>query len=57
MSYISWILGFAGTLLLPYDISIALVDHEKSSTLMSIWKTIYWMFVLFKNILLDLVTI
>jgi hypothetical protein len=41
-TYISWVLGFAGTLLLPYDISIALVNHESSVTLTAIWDVIYW---------------
>ena len=42
ITYISWLLAFAGTLLLPYDISVALIDGERSKPLDAIWKTIYW---------------
>jgi hypothetical protein len=40
--YLSWVLGFAGILLLPYDISVAVVDGNKSLTLDHVWNFIYW---------------
>ena len=43
--YLSWILGFAGILLLPYDMSVAVVDHDLSSErkmLDDVWNFIYW---------------
>jgi LMBR1-like membrane protein len=40
--YLSWVLGFAGILLLPYDISVAVVDGNKSVFLDNIWNFIYW---------------
>ena len=43
--YLSWVLGFAGILLLPYDISVAVVDGSKSLTLDNVWNFIYWRFV------------
>lgn len=40
--YLSWVLGFAGILLLPYDISLALVDNKQMVTLNKVWNFIYW---------------
>jgi hypothetical protein len=40
--YLSWVLGFAGILLLPYDISVALVDEKQMDTLNKVWNFIYW---------------
>ena len=40
--YISWVLGFAGILLLPYDMAEALLNHDKSPTLNVVWHFIYW---------------
>ena len=40
--YLSWVLGFAGILLLPYDISVALVDDKQMDTLNKVWNFIYW---------------
>jgi hypothetical protein len=41
--YISWVFGLAGTLLLPYDLSLAVVENYQSATLITVWKTVYWM--------------
>eukprot|EP01039_Chlorochromonas_danica_P008285 gene8285-9135_t len=40
--YLAWILGFAGVLLLPYDLSLAIVDDLQSATLVKIWSFVYW---------------
>lgn len=40
--YLSWVLGFAGILLLPYDISIAVVDDRKNEMLIIVWNFVYW---------------
>jgi hypothetical protein len=40
-TYVSWSLGFAGILLLPYDIAVALVQ-EREVSLRTLWDTIYW---------------
>ena len=40
--YLSWVLGFAGILLLPYDLSVAVVDDQQSDTLEKVWNFIYW---------------
>ena len=40
--YLSWVLGFAGILLLPFDISVAVVDSRQSDTLIKVWNFIYW---------------
>jgi hypothetical protein len=40
--YLSWVLGFAGILLLPYDISVAVVDDRKNEILVIVWNFVYW---------------
>lgn len=40
--YLSWVLGFAGILLLPYDISVAIVDDHQSTMLIKVWDFVYW---------------
>ena len=40
--YIAWVLGFSGILLLPYDLSLALMDDFESQRLWTIWTFIYW---------------
>lgn len=40
--YFSWILGFAGVLLLPYDLSMALTYGKRSAVLVDVWEFIYW---------------
>ena len=40
--YLSWVLGLAGLLLLPYDISIAINVNEQNSVLSVVWKFVYW---------------
>ena len=41
--YFSWVLGFVGVLLLPYDMSIALVLDIQSGALIKVWEVTYWM--------------
>jgi hypothetical protein len=43
-TYISWVLGFAGTILLPFDMAVTLAysDEQQFHTLNSIWRAIYW---------------
>jgi hypothetical protein len=41
--YIGWVLGFAGVLFLPYDLSIALVENRTSGPFEIVWRVIYWM--------------
>ena len=45
--YLSWVLGFAGILLLPYDISVAIVESPSgkdynNSDLLDVWRFVYW---------------
>eukprot|EP01035_Chromulina_nebulosa_P034696 gene34696-46579_t len=40
--YISWVMGFIGVLLLPYDLSVALIDEKQSMLLLTIWRITYW---------------
>jgi hypothetical protein len=40
--YISWVLGFAAVLILPYDVSVAVVDEYKSKVLEQAWAFVYW---------------
>lgn len=40
--YFSWVLGFVGILLLPYDLSVAIVENTHSTMLAVVWKFIYW---------------
>jgi hypothetical protein len=43
--YLSWVLGYVGILLLPYDMSIAIYDGRQSATLNTVWRLVYWRFV------------
>lgn len=40
--YVSWVFGFAGTLLLPYDLSLAFVEGHRNNALELAWSCIYW---------------
>lgn len=40
--YLAWVLGLAGILLLPYDLSLAIVDGHTNHLLDIIWGSIYW---------------
>lgn len=40
--YISWVLGSAGVLFLPYDLSLAIVSNEHSAFLERVWRFAYW---------------
>jgi len=44
--YVSWVLGFSGVVLLPYDISTVLGstadDRDNASSLVRGWGVIYW---------------
>ena len=40
--YISWVTGLVGIILLPYDMSIALVLNIQSEHLTKIWLVTYW---------------
>ena len=40
--YLAWVLGFSGVLLLPYDISLAIVDNTRSDILDIVWQVLYW---------------
>ena len=40
--YSAWVLGFSGVLLLPYDISLAIVDNRRSNILDIVWQVLYW---------------
>lgn len=44
-TYLAWVLGFAGILLLPYDISVALVEDKMMNSLRLWWDMTYWRFV------------
>jgi hypothetical protein len=39
---LAWGLGFAGIILLPYDIAVALVNGGHEASLSGLWDTIYW---------------
>ena len=41
-TYLSWSLGFAGIVLLPFDIAVAFVEHIEMTPLRAVWDTIYW---------------
>ena len=43
--YLCWVLGFAGILLLPYDMSVAVIESEHIEMLGVVWKFIYWRYV------------
>jgi hypothetical protein len=45
--YLSWVLGFATVLLLPYDLSIALHNQATNPILGNIWSFVYWRSVFF----------
>ena len=40
--YTVYILGFAGILLLPYDLSVAIVDDSRSTIMQGVWMVVYW---------------
>jgi hypothetical protein len=40
--YFAWLLGFVGVLLLPLDVSIAVVEDRQSAMLAKVWKFVYW---------------
>jgi len=42
--YVSWVLGFSGVLLLPYDISTVLgsTNDDHANSLVRGWSFIYW---------------
>lgn len=40
--FLSWLLGFAGILLLPYDIALTISGTERQASLTSAWSFIYW---------------
>jgi hypothetical protein len=40
--YFAWLLGFVGVLLLPLDVSIAVVEHSHNPSLDKVWKFVYW---------------
>ena len=40
--YLSWVLGFGGILILPYDLSTALISGVQSPQLVKLWTAIYW---------------
>lgn len=41
-TYYTWIMSFAGTLLLPFDIAISLTGEDYSDTMLEMWNVIYW---------------
>lgn len=43
--YLSWVLGFGAILILPYDLSQALITGEQSPQLVKLWTAIYWRYV------------
>ncbi len=40
--YISWVFGFSAVLLLPYDLSLAVVNDSQNQTLVDLWSWVYW---------------
>ena len=44
--YLSWVLGLSGILLLPYDISVAIVDNAHSNILDDVWRFVYWRYII-----------
>mmetsp|Transcript_5899 Transcript_5899/g.13016 ORF Transcript_5899/g.13016 Transcript_5899/m.13016 type:complete len:780 (-) Transcript_5899:165-2504(-) len=40
--YLSWVLGLSLVLILPYDLSIALVENDRSPLLEDVWRFVYW---------------
>lgn len=45
--WVSWVLGFVGVLLLPYDISVSLApgsayNNREEDSLLGVWSSIYW---------------
>lgn len=42
VTYVSWALGFAGTILLPFDMAVTLVSDHENFALFPLWQTIYW---------------
>lgn len=41
--YISWVFGYAAVLLLPYDLSLALVTETQNKPLTETWASVYWL--------------
>mmetsp|Transcript_4197 Transcript_4197/g.7745 ORF Transcript_4197/g.7745 Transcript_4197/m.7745 type:complete len:741 (-) Transcript_4197:115-2337(-) len=41
-TYYTWIMSFAGTLLLPFDIAISLTGEDYTDTMLEMWNVIYW---------------
>jgi hypothetical protein len=41
-TFLAWTLGFAGIILLPYDLAVAFVLNEQMSSLLALWDVIYW---------------
>lgn len=55
--FISWVLGIVGILLLPYDISLSMLETVDVSSLRSIeivWHSVYWVTFFFAWILLPI---
>ncbi len=43
VTFISWALGFAGTILLPFDMAVTLSTSEvENRSLFPLWQAIYW---------------
>lgn len=43
VTFLSWALGFAGTILLPFDMAITLsTSEEEDHSLFPLWQAIYW---------------
>jgi hypothetical protein len=41
--YLSWVMGFAGVLLLPFDLSQSIaLDVQFDPALVKVWKVTYW---------------
>jgi hypothetical protein len=51
---LTWMFGIMGVLLLPYDLSIAIVEARTSESLGVLWETIYWVTFLLTWIVLPL---
>lgn len=41
-TYSTWILSFAGTLLLPFDIAVSLTGRDYTEAMAHLWSLIYW---------------
>lgn len=40
--YISWVLGYAAVMILPYDLSLAVTEEMQSTVLKQLWIFVYW---------------